>query len=484
MARSVSSFLGKLIIPVVLVALLGAGLYWWLHQPAPAPVFTTTTVSRADLVQNVTATGTLESVTSIDVSSQISGLIADVLVDYNTPVHAGDVLARIDPSSYQQREKQAEADVASANASARLARVNADRMRELRGKNLVSQQELDQAEAQLAQAEAALLTKQASLANARVDLDRCTITAPIDGIVLDRATEKGKTVAANFNAPTLFTIVNDLTKMEIVAAVAEADVGTVETGQPVTFTVDAFPSRTFRGTISQIRNAPKTVSNVVTYETVVAVDNADLKLRPGMTANVSIVVARRAAALAVANSALRVRIPDDILAARRVEPPPAAPGTVAAPKTLTEDELRTARREILREAGFTFNGPPSPEVLAKAKEIAKARGLDIDFTRRPGGPGGGFGGGGGESPRATPQVSSAPVTRTIFKLVGTDAANARIQPLTVKLGITDGLNTEVLDTLAEGDVLVTAVSTGPAAAAAAGTNPFAPRMGPPGGGRR
>lgn len=479
MARSTGSALTKLLLPLALVALLGAGLYWWLRRPASAPVFTTTAVTRADLVQNVTATGTLESVTSVDVSSQISGLIADVLVDYNTPVRAGDILARIDPSTYQQRVKQAEADVASSTASAQLARLNAGRMRELNTKNLVSRQELDQAEAQLAQAEASLLTRQASLANARVDLDRCTITAPIDGIVLDRATEKGKTVAANFNAPTLFTIVNDLTKMEIVAAVAEADVGTVEAGQAVTFTVDAFPNRTFTGTISQIRNAPKTVSNVVTYETVVAVDNADLKLRPGMTANVAIVVARRPGALSVANGALRVRIPDDILAARRLDPPPAAPGAPAAPKVLTEDELRTARRDILREAGFAFNGPPSPDVLAKAAEIAKARGLDIDFTRRPGGPGGGFGGGGGDSPRAAPQVSSAPVTRTVFKLVGTDATNARIQPITVKLGITDGLNTEVLDSLAEGDVLVTAVSTGPAAAAAAGSNPFAPRMGPP-----
>lgn len=469
MARPAGSLLRSLAFPLLAVALGVGAFLWWRHRPAPAPVFTTVTVGRADLVQNVTATGTLESVTSVDVSSQISGLIAEVLVDYNTPVRAGDVLARIDPSTYLQRVKQAEADVASATASAQLARVNAGRLRELRTKSLVSQQELDQVEAQLAQAEAALLTRQASLANARVDLDRCTITAPIDGIVLDRATEKGKTVAANFNAPTLFVIVNDLTKMEIVAAVAEADVGTVETGQPVSFTVDAFPNRTFHGSISQIRNAPKTVSNVVTYETVVAVDNADLKLRPGMTANVSIVVARRTGALAVANAALRVRIPDDILAARRIEPPAVA-GTPAAPKALSEEEQRTARRELLREAGFTFNGPPSPDVLAKAKELAKARGLDIDFDRRGGGPGG----------ARSPSSAAAPLTRTVFKLVGTDAASARIQPLTIKLGITDGLNTEVLDSLAEGDLLLTSVSTTAAGAVAQGNNPFGPpRMGGP-----
>lgn len=463
MPKKDRSPLGKILVPVVVLALLGAGLYFWLQRPEPPPSFVTTKVERLDLTQNVTATGTLESVTSVEVSSQISGLIAEVLVDYNTPVHAGDVLARIDPSTYQQRAKQAEADVASATATARLARLNAERARELRGRNLVSQQELDQAEATLAQTEAALLTRQAAFASAKVDLERCTITAPIDGIVLDRETEKGKTVAANFNAPTLFTLVNDLTKMQIVASVAEADVGTVEVGQPVTFTVDAFPNRTFHGTISQIRNAPKTVSNVVTYETVVAVANDDLKLRPGMTANVSIVVARRKGALAVANSALRVRIPPEILAARRVEP--ANDGGPAAPKVLTEDELRKARREILREAGFAFNGPPTPEILAKAREIAKTRGLDIDFSRRPGGP---------EAGPAT-----GVVTRTVFKLVGTNANDARIMPLTVKVGITDGLNTEVVDTLAEGDVLVTSVST-TTAGGAQGNNPFGPpRMGGP-----
>ena len=470
MARSASSLLGKLVVPVALVALAGAGSFWWLRRAEPPPVFATTVVTRGDLAQTVTATGTLESVTSVDVSSQISGLVAEVLVDYNTPVKAGDILARIDPSTYEQRLKQADADVASAEASARLARLNASRSRELRAKSLVSQQDLDSAEATLAQAEAKLLTSQASRHEAEVNLGRCTITAPIDGIVLDRATEKGKTVAASLNAPTLFTLVNDLTKMQIVAAVAEADIGNVETGQPVTFTVDAFPSRTFRGAIAQIRNAPKTTSNVVTYETVVAVANGDLKLRPGMTANVSIVVARRTAALAVANSALRVRIPDAILAARRFESP-AAPGAPAAAKPLTEEEQRKLRRELMREAGFVpGSGAPSPEILAKARELAKARNLDIDFSSRPGGPGGGQAG----------QASSAPVSRTVFKLVGTDAANARIQQLTVKLGITDGLNTEVLDTLAEGDLLITSVTTGPAASAAAGTNPFAPqRMGGP-----
>ena len=475
MARSVPSIVLRLVVLVAIVGAVVLGIAWWRHRAGPPPVFTTISVTRADLTQSVTATGTLESVTSVDVSSQISGLIAEVLVDYNSPVHTGDVLARIDPSSYEQRVKQAEADVASARAAHQLSRLNTERTRELRTKNLVSQQELDQSEAQFAQAQAQLMTKEAALANARTDLGRCTITAPIDGIVLDRATEKGKTVAANFNAPTLFTIVNDLTKMQIEAAVAEADIGTVEAGQSVTFTVDAFPQRTFRGTISQIRNAPKTTQNVVTYETVIAVTNDDLKLKPGMTANVSITVARRAGALALANSALRVRIPDEILSSRRLDPPSVAGATMTAAvaKPLTEEELRTARRDILREAGFAFNGPPSPAVIAKAQELAKAKGLDIDFTSR-GGPGQGEGG------RGSSNAAPTTTTRTVFKLVGTDPAKAQIQPLSVKFGISDGFNTEVLDTLAEGDLIITSVATGRAATAAAGTNPFAPpRMGGP-----
>jgi HlyD family secretion protein len=473
------SVFGKIVPLLIVASIAGGGYYWWQHRPVPVPVFTTVTVNRADLTQSVTATGTLQSVTSIDVSSQISGLISEVLVDYNSPVHVGDVLARIEPSTYQQRLKQAEADAASATAAVQLARINATRTAELRSLNTISQQELDQAKSQLDQAEAALLTKQAALANARVDLDRCTITAPIDGIVLDRATEKGKTVAASLNAPTLFTIVNDLTKMQIIASVSEADIGAVELAQPATFTVDAYPSRTFNGTISQIRNAPRTVSNVVTYDTVIAVDNSDLKLRPGMTANVGIIVARRNKALAVANTALRVRVPDAILATRRVEPPAPPSGEPPPPRPMTDDELRTARREILREAGFTFDSRPSPEVLAKAAQIAKARGLDIDFTRRPESSGSN---GSGDGARPSPQVSAAAVTRTVFRLIGTDPATARIQPVTIKLGITDGFNTEVLDTLAEGDVVLTSASAASTAgtAAAGGNNPFAPpRMGPP-----
>jgi len=358
-----------------------------------------------------------------------------------------------------------------------MTRLNTERTRELRAKSLVAQQDLDQAEALLTQADAQVQIQQATVDSARVDLARCTIYAPLNGIVIDRQTDVGKTVAASLNAPTLFTIVDDLAKMQIDAAVAEVDIGNIELQQQVNFAVAAFPGRQFRGRVTQIRNAPKTTSNVVTYDTIIDVNNADLKLRPGMTADVSIIVAQRPNALRVPNGALRVRIPDDVLDARKADTPKsagAAPTAPAPAKPLTDEELRTARREIFREAGFVFGGgPPSPEVLKKAQDLAKARGIELDFSRF---------GGGGRSSMAAPTVT----TRTVFLLQGVDPKTAKIVPTTVKLGITDGIYTEVFDGLKEGDLLVTGVTTATAGASAAANNPFAqrPPMGMPGGGRR
>lgn len=484
MAKSGSSPVVKIFILLVVLGALGAGTYYWLQRSDQPAELTTTPLGRGEIVQTVTATGGLQATTSVDVSSQVSGLITEVAVDFNTPVKIGQVLARLDPATYQSRLQQAQAQLGNVQANCTLVRLNTERTRELRTKSLVSQQDLDQAEAQLAQAEAQLKIQAATVASAETDLGRCTIYAPLDGIVLDRQAEKGKTVAASLNAPTLFTIIDDLAKMEIDASVAEADIGNVELKQPVTFTVDAYQGRTFRGSVSQIRNAPKTVSNVVTYSTIIDVSNADLKLKPGMTASVSIVVAQRDNALRVPNGALRTRLPDNVLAARKLEEPPAAvaadgkPAAVPA-KPLTEEEQRAARREIMREAGFTpGSGRPSPEVVARAKELAKARGLEIDFDRQ--------GGNRGERGDRTAAPGTV-VTRNVFILIGDDPKTAKIKPVAIKVGITDGIYTEVLDGLKETDVLATGTALpGAATAAAAGTNPFAqPRGGPGGpGGRR
>ncbi len=474
MAKSGSSSVVRILIFLGVLGAIAGGVYYWTQRDDKPAELTTVPLGRGEIVQTVTATGGLQATTSVDVSSQVSGLITEVAVDFNTPVKTGQVLARLDPATYQSRLLQAQAQLANVKANCTLVRLNTERTRELRTKNLVSQQDLDQAEALLTQAEAQLKIQTATVSSAEVDLGRCTIYAPLDGIVLDRQAEKGKTVAASLNAPTLFTIIDDLAKMEIDASVAEADIGSVEVKQPVTFTVDAYQGRTFRGTVSQIRNSPKTVSNVVTYSTMIDVNNADLKLKPGMTASVSIVVAQRDHALRIPNGALRVRLPDNVLAARKLEePPPAtAPGQPAAPaaKPLTEEEQRTARREIMAEAGFTRGGgPPSPEVLQKAQQLAKARGIELDFSRM---------GGGNRGDRADRGTPGGTISRNVFVLVGDDPKTARIKQVPIKLGITDGIYTEVLEGLKEGDVLVTGTALPGATTAAASTNPFSQPRGP------
>jgi HlyD family secretion protein len=246
-------------------------------------------------------------VLNVQVGSQISGNIAKLFADYNSIVKSGQVVAQIDPSTYKATLMQAEGDLASARAALELARANERRARELRAQNATPQLNLDQAVATLHQAEASLKMKEGALAQARVNLDRCTITSPVDGIVISRNVDVGQTVAASLSAPVLFTIANDLTKMQINSNVAEADVGVVEVGQDVDFTVDAFPDRTFHGNVTQVRNAPITVQNVVTYDAVIGVSNDELKLKPGMTANVSIIIARRQDVLKIPNAALRYR---------------------------------------------------------------------------------------------------------------------------------------------------------------------------------
>ena len=269
--------------------------------------YQTVPVTRGSIVQAVTATGTLNPVVNVQVGSQISGNIEKLLVDFNSPVKAGQVVAEIDPAVFQAAVIQAQGDLDNAKAALELAQVSQKRMVELVEKQNSSQSELDQANATLHQAQANVKIKEGALQKAKVDLEHCTITSPIDGIVISRSVDVGQTVAASLSAPVIFTIANDLTKMQIDAAVAEADIGAVDVGQKVDFTVDAFPRRTFHGDVVQVRNAPTTVQNVVTYDTVIGVNNADLKLKPGMTANLSIVGAQRDNVLKVSNAALRFR---------------------------------------------------------------------------------------------------------------------------------------------------------------------------------
>lgn len=442
-----SKFPGVLVFVCVLAA-AGAGGWWYSNQRnAEKPVeYTTTPLTRGDLTQAVTATGALQPVVTVEVGSQISGIIDKVLVDYNSVVKEGDLVAHIDDRTYVSRLHSAEADLSNAQANLKLVQLNAERMESLRKNELVPQSDLDQALAQKAQAEAQVQIRNASVESARIDLSRCTIYSPVDGIVLSKQVDVGKTVAASFNTPVLFTIANDLTKMRIVASVAEADIGNVSVGQTATFTVDAFLNRQFRGRVSLIRNSPVTVQNVVTYETIIDVSNDDQKLRPGMTANVSIIVAQRTGVLRVTNNALRIRLPD--------VPPPAPPKDGSAKPALrapTDEERRT----LMRDAGFVpGSGPPSEEVRAKMRQLAAERGFELPNR-------------GGNRPQGS---SEGPVTRVLYRLVGQGPA-AHPEAVNVKLGVSDGTQTEIIDGLNEGDLVITGVSA-PTKSQAPAANPF------------
>lgn len=350
---------------VLAVLILGGagGLYWFSNGKGKAS-FRTAPVERGDIQSTISATGTLNAVITVQVGTQVSGTISQLLVDYNSPVKKGMLIARIDPATFEAKVKQATADLESARAAVRNqragvakaeadvanaranvvrqevavrdARIKAEARARLFQEGGISQEERDTAQAtldsaraqleaaqaslrasqaaldvtraQLAAAEAAVRQKEAALAQAQVDLDNTYIRAPVDGVVVSRNVDVGQTVAASLQAPTLFLIAQDLTKMQVDTNVDEADVGRVALGQEATFTVDSYPGRLFRGRIVQIRQAPQIVQNVVTYITVVAVSNPDLKLKPGMTANVKILVARRENALLVPNAAFRVRV--------------------------------------------------------------------------------------------------------------------------------------------------------------------------------
>ncbi|MEY4483779.1 MAG: hypothetical protein RL693_1231 [Verrucomicrobiota bacterium] len=295
---------------LVLLALAGAGVavYWfYFKKQDEKPQFQTVPVKKGDVVQAVTATGTLHAVISVEVGSQISGIIKTLHADFNTNVKSGQVIAQLDPATYEAISNQNEGELASAQANLELATLNEKRKRELVLENAAPQADLDKAVADLHQAEATVKIKQAVLQKSKIDLARCTITAPVDGVVIERKVDVGQTVAATMTAPVLFTIANDLAKMQIEANVSEADIGGVKVGQIASFLVDAFPGRTFEGKVQMVRYAPITVENVVTYVTIIEVANPKLELRPGMTANVSIVLAKREDVITVSNAALRFK---------------------------------------------------------------------------------------------------------------------------------------------------------------------------------
>jgi HlyD family secretion protein len=326
----------KLITIIILLAVVGsAGGWYYMRKNTKEPEVRTAQISRGDVVQAVQATGTLEAVTTVQVGTQVGGIVQDLNADFNDFVKKGQVIARLDPTILDTQIEQQRANVTRAEADLERLKVSRDdakqkleRAKALSDRNLLprtdfetAQVNLQSAEAQIKSSEAALVQAKSQLHTAEVNREHTVITAPIDGIVIQRSVERGQTVNAGMSAPTLYILAADLTKMQINANIDEADVGTMRTGQHVTFRVDAFPTETFLGTVQQVRLQPTTVQNVVTYQTVINVPNGQFKLKPGMTASVTIEITRKTNVLRMPVAASRFRPTTEIFAALKQEPP-------------------------------------------------------------------------------------------------------------------------------------------------------------------
>ena len=421
---------------VLALAAAGGGAWTWFHSRGAGaddgPSYKTAALERGDIVQTVTANGALGAVQTVLVGSEVSGKIVELFADYNSSVTNGQILAKLDASTYERQLEQAQAELESSQASLKLAEANYRRAKELRELDLVSQADYDQSEASLAQARASLRMREASLSKVQVDLEKTTIFSPMDGVVISRAVDVGQTVAASLNAPTLFTLARDLRAMRIEAQISEADVGDVAEGQTVTFTVDAYPALTFTGTVSQVRFEPVTVQNVVNYVAIVDVENPERKLRPGMTANAAVITARRENVLRLPNAALRFRPEDGAVVEEEASAPPGGPP----------------------DGPPEFAGGPPPERPGGREGRPAAR------------------------HRSGRTEADAAVRRTLYVLDG----QGRLRARSVALGITDGTWTEVRGPgLKEGEQVVTGAASGasraPAASSGGGSSPFMP--GPP-----
>jgi HlyD family secretion protein len=545
----------KAIVTLVLLGVLGASAYGYYRyrSRAPEPTVTAAAVTRGDISDTVGATGTLQAVTTVQVGTQVSGTLLELNADFNSLVRKGQVLARLDPSLFETQIEQARANLIRAQADLERLRVNLDdartkltRAKELSGRQLIPQTELDtadvnvrSAEAQIRSSQAQVTQAQASLRQNEVNLEHTVIQAPIDGLVISRNVDIGQTVAASMQAPTLFVLAADLTKMQVLANLDESDVGRIRPKQTVRFRVDAYPTDDFIGTVSQVRLQPIIQQNVVTYATVIDVPNPELKLKPGMTANVNIEIARATNVVRVPNAALRFRPTNDIYAALKQTPPeapgrgepgsgggrgagagragaqgassPAAPALRSAPGAGGQASARATAPAVEEggtqaaaapQRGRGRGAPQDPE--ARARMMERAQGLQREqMMRRLRDRGGDGAGPSDTAPRqgrgVPPEGTAAsrnPTATTIDALFGPLTrpesvgrvwvyTDNQLQPLRVRLGISDGQASELLEgDLEPGTEVVTNVTTGNETRPAAAQGGFPFLGGPPGGGGR
>ncbi|HEY8073148.1 MAG TPA: efflux RND transporter periplasmic adaptor subunit [Labilithrix sp.] len=367
-------WIGWLVALVVLAGLAYGGYRWQKAHAAPDIAWKTAPIEKKKIAAKVTASGTLQATVTVQVGAQVSGRIAKLMADFNSTVKKGELIAKIDPQLFQAAVEQAHANyvsskasVAKADAQERDALLSLNRTKALADQSLASaadlqtaQTNLDVAKASTEVTKASLEQSSANLHQAQVNLSYTDIYSPIDGTVISRSVDVGQTVAASLQAPVLFTIAEDLRKMQVHTNVAEGDVGRLEAGMDATFTVDAFPGQTFKGKVSQIRNAAQTLQNVVTYDAVIDVDNNDLRLRPGMTATVTIIYAERDDAIAIPNAALRFHPPSE--AASAISGMPSASASASArhgthphpPGSASGGNASSSRPE--RKEVFVLNG--------------------------------------------------------------------------------------------------------------------------------
>ena len=414
-----------------LVLLAAVAGYFYMKRGSNGEAkFRWTKVDRGDVTATVTATGTLSAVTTVNVGSQVSGIIAKLLVDFNSQVKKGQLLAELDPTPFQQSVDQQRANLEKAKVELRNSEISLTRSQNLFKQQLLAQSDLDAAQTARDSAAASVAQTQAALQSAETNLSYTKITSPIDGVVATRAYDIGQTVAASFQAPVLFTIAQDLTKMQVLTNIDESDVGRIRDGQVASFTVDAFPDTTFKASVSQIRLSPQTVQNVVTYPVMLDVPNPDLKLMPGMTANVLVPVDTRQAALRVPNAALRFRADAADLWA---DPAKKTAKAVLAPEKGTGEKPDTEGPKTASAAGARPQSPSTP---------------------RTGGPGmAGRGGAGGATAR--PGTSR---TGTVY--VDVPGTKGKLKAVAVRTLLTDGNLTAVESAdLKEGDEIVVGLAT-------------------------
>jgi len=379
-------------------------------------------VDRGNITMTVTATGTLSAVTTVQIGSQVSGVIARLYADFNSRVQKGQLLAELDPTPFQAQVEQRQADVTKARVTAANAKITFERQRRLAASGLAAQADLDAAKSQYEEAEAGVLQALAALSQSQTNLRYTKIVSPIDGVVIDRAYDVGQTVAASFQAPTLFQIAQDLRKMQVQADVDQSDIGRIQVGQPARFSVDSFPDREFRGRIAQIRLNASVAQNVVTYPVMIEVDNPDELLKPKTTANVTIEVATVQDVLRIPNAALRFKPADD-----------ESKGDGKAAESKSSEQTATTGSNASPERAAAQMGQHRHGFAGAANAL---------------------GGGGGKTPTKR---------QTVYTL-GPDKKPKAVQ---IRTGISDGHYTEVLEGLNPGDPIIVGLATtkveGPAA---------------------